>query len=231
MNPVTTATFQRARSDEQRAERSRAILATAASMLAEMPVADVSLNELSRRVGLAKSNVLRYFESREAVLLNLLNAASTEWLTELTRKLRRGVDPSTDLDARIGRVTELIAKSVTQRPVLCDLLSAQSSVLERNISTESVVTFKRAARADLETLAALIGECLPELRGEGAMTFVIYAASAVGALWTASNPADAVVAAYIAEPDLSAMRIEFEPALRQLLRHLLSGIASTTSAK
>ena len=200
-------------------------------MLAEMPVADVSLNELSRRVGLAKSNVLRYFESREAVLLNLLNAASTEWLTELTRKLRRGVDPSTDLDARIGRVTELIAKSVTQRPVLCDLLSAQSSVLERNISTESVVTFKRAARADLETFAALIGECLPELGGEGALTFVIYAASAVGALWTASNPADAVVAAYIAEPDLSAMRIEFEPALRQLLRHLLSGIASTTSAK
>ena len=30
-----------------------------------MPVAELSLNELSRRVGLAKSNVLRYFESRE----------------------------------------------------------------------------------------------------------------------------------------------------------------------
>ncbi|MEU6392218.1 hypothetical protein [Streptomyces sp. NPDC046939] len=34
-----------------------------------MPVAKVSLNGLSRRVGLAKSNVLRYFESREAILL------------------------------------------------------------------------------------------------------------------------------------------------------------------
>lgn len=36
-------------------------------MLSEMPVAKLSLNELSRRIGLAKSNVLRYFESREAV--------------------------------------------------------------------------------------------------------------------------------------------------------------------
>jgi AcrR family transcriptional regulator len=231
MKPMTTATFQRARSDEQRAERSRAILATAASMLADMPVAEVSLNELSRRVGLAKSNVLRYFESREAVLLNLLNAASKEWLMELTRKLRRGVDLSTDLNTRIEGVAALIAESVAQRPVLCDLLSAQSSVLERNISTESVVTFKRAAQADLETFATLVEECVPELRGEGASTFVIYAASAVGALWTASNPADAVVAAYVAEPDLSAMRIEFEPALRQLLQLLLTGIASRSSLK
>jgi len=223
-----TTTFQRARSDEQRAERSRAILATAASMLAEMPVADVSLNELSRRVGLAKSNVLRYFESREAVLLNLLNAASKEWLTELTRKIRRGVDPSTDLTTRIERVAAQTAKSVAQRPVLCDLLSAQSSVLERNISTESVVSFKRAARADLETFANLVFGCVPELCEEGARTFAVYAASAVGALWTASNPADAVLAAYIAEPDLSAMRIEFEPSLRELFQLLLTGIATRT---
>jgi AcrR family transcriptional regulator len=44
-------------------------------MLTEMPVAQITLNELSRRVGLAKSNVLRYFESREAVLLELLDSA------------------------------------------------------------------------------------------------------------------------------------------------------------
>ena len=66
-------TFQRARSEEQREIRRRAILDTASAMLDEMPVAEVTLNELSRRVGLAKSNVLRYFESREAVLLELLD--------------------------------------------------------------------------------------------------------------------------------------------------------------
>src|ERR1039457_1529560 len=73
-------TFQRARSEEQREVRRRAILDAAAAMLAEMPVAQVTLNELSRRVGLAKSNVLRYFESREAVLLELLDSAWQDWL-------------------------------------------------------------------------------------------------------------------------------------------------------
>ena len=163
-----TTTFQRARSDQQRAERSRAILSTAGSMLAEMSVADVSLNELSRRVGLAKSNVLRYFESREAVLLNLLNAASKDWLNDLSRVLPEGVDASANLGVRTEQVAALIATSVAQRPILCDLLSAQSSVLERNISTESVVTFKRAARSDLDTFANIVGVCVPELGKDGA---------------------------------------------------------------
>jgi hypothetical protein len=37
------------------------------------------------------------------------------------------------------------------------------------------------------------------------------------------------LAAYIAEPDLSAMRIEFEPALRRLLQLVLTGIVSRSS--
>src|SRR5580700_5854158 len=80
-------TFQRARSEEQREVRRRAILDAAAAMLTEMPVTEVTLNELSRRAGLAKSNVLRYFESREAVLLELLDAAWQDWLAELGRSL------------------------------------------------------------------------------------------------------------------------------------------------
>ncbi len=52
-------------------------------MLTEMPVAKLSLNELSRRVALAKANVLRYFESREAVLLDLLDAEIRDWIAEL----------------------------------------------------------------------------------------------------------------------------------------------------
>jgi AcrR family transcriptional regulator len=68
-------------------------------MLTEMPVAQITLNELSRRVGLAKSNVLRYFESREAVLLELLDSAWQEWLAQLEEDLGRAVWTSTQPSA------------------------------------------------------------------------------------------------------------------------------------
>src|SRR5258708_34348392 len=92
--------FQRARSEEQREARRQAILAAAAAMLTEMPVADVTLNELSRRSGLAKSNVLRYFESREAVLLELLDAAWQDWLGRLGAELADAITPDAPVAAR-----------------------------------------------------------------------------------------------------------------------------------
>src|ERR1700754_5318237 len=95
-------TFQRARSDEQRALRSQAILDTAAAMLREMPSADLSLNELSRRVGLAKSNVLRYFDSREAVLLELLDTRIREWLAHLTEEAPPGGARTARVEAPAG---------------------------------------------------------------------------------------------------------------------------------
>src|SRR6516225_3796381 len=118
--------FKRARSEEQRAARRQAILGTAAAMLAEMPVAEVTLNELSRRAGLAKSNVLRYFESREAVLLELLDAAWQDWLARLDQDLAAAVSPAATAAGRSGQLAATVAASLAARPMLCDLISAQA---------------------------------------------------------------------------------------------------------
>src|SRR5271167_4754163 len=119
--------FQRARSEEQRETRRRAILGAAAAMLAEMPVAEVTLNELSRRAGLAKSNVLRYFESREAVLLELLDSAWQDWLAGLDKDLAVAVDAAASLRERTDQMAAATAASLAARPMLCDLISAQAA--------------------------------------------------------------------------------------------------------
>ncbi len=150
-------TFQRARSDEQRAVRRQAILDTAAAMLQEMPVADISLNELSRRVGLAKSNVLRYFDSREDVLLQLLAQL-------LPRMARASGRPSCRQPSAAGRGSTGAPSSWRQRspgrwserPMLCDLISAQAAVLEHNVSVEAVTRYKLAALDDAEILTGLV---------------------------------------------------------------------------
>ena len=69
---MTVADFQRARSPQQQEQRRRDILDAARQLLEQAPLAEISLRELSRQVGLAKSNVVRYFPTREAVFLALL---------------------------------------------------------------------------------------------------------------------------------------------------------------
>ncbi|MFI0409165.1 TetR/AcrR family transcriptional regulator [Actinomadura sp. 3N508] len=101
----------------QREIRRQAILETAATMLTEMPVSALSLNELSRRVGLAKSNVLRYFESREAVLLELLGQLAHDFLVEVGEQLPDLVEKDEPARARANTVASAIAGiERSQRP-------------------------------------------------------------------------------------------------------------------
>src|SRR3954469_20145585 len=83
----TAGSFQRARRPEQIEARRVAILSVAEKLLRERPVAEISLRELSCRVGLAKSNVLRYFDSREAIFLEVLDVTWTDWLDDLEETL------------------------------------------------------------------------------------------------------------------------------------------------
>src|SRR5690349_17282353 len=99
--------FQRARSPEQREARRQAILDAAAAMLAESPVAEISLRELSKRVGLAKSNVLRYFETREEVFLELLDREIRGWLAALPQG--PGADDGDPVDRAAGLLADSLA--------------------------------------------------------------------------------------------------------------------------
>jgi AcrR family transcriptional regulator len=223
------ATFQRARSEEQRAERRRVILDTATAMLAEMPVAQVSLNELSRRVGLAKSNVLRYFESREAVLLELLDVALQEWLEQLGGALTAAVDAGAAPFERGDQVAATLAASLAARPVLCDLISAQAAVLERNVSPQVAAEYKHAIVANAHVLARLVREHVRELGERDAIRFVGAATMATGAVWTHAQPSAAMLAAYEADPSLASMRLDFTATLREIFEVLLTGLLARPS--
>jgi AcrR family transcriptional regulator len=221
--------FKRARSEEQRAERRQVILDTAAAMLAEMPVAQVSLNELSRRVGLAKSNVLRYFESREAVLLELLDATSREWLQQIDQELAAAVDAGAPVVERSDQVAATLATSLAAHPVLCDLVSAQAAVLEHNVSPEVAAQYKHAAIANAGVLGDLILKHVPELGEPDAQRFAAATLMVTGAVWTHARPAAAMLAAYEADPALAAMRLDFTGTLREVLEVLIAGLLARPS--
>jgi AcrR family transcriptional regulator len=216
--------FQRARSEEQREARRQAILGAAAAMLAEMPVAEVTLNELSRRAGLAKSNVLRYFESREAVLLELLDSAWQDWLAQLDAELAGAVVAGDPVASRADQLAAAVAASLAARPMLCDLISAQAAVLERNVSPQVAAQYKRASIAGISALGALLLRSVPELGEPDAFRLAGAAVMTTAAVWPHTQPSAAMLAAYAADPALAAMRLDFTATLREVLEVLTAGL-------
>ncbi|MET1074258.1 MAG: TetR family transcriptional regulator [Umezawaea sp.] len=217
--------FQRARRPEQVRARRTAILETASAMLRERPVAEISLRELSDRVGLAKSNVLRYFDSREAIFLEILDRNWQEWLDGLDADLRDLPTPTATPYAREIAVGTAIATSLTAEPLLCELISTTVAVLERNISVEFARVFKRRVLANTNRLAALVAREVPGLGDAQVAHFAGAVFVLVAGLWPCSNPTEAVATA-MAELGLPPARRMFVDGLVDGLVHQLIGLSA-----
>lgn len=206
--------FQRARSPEQRAERRRVILGAAVDLLGEMPLSEISLRELARRVGLSKTNVVRYFETREAVFFALLNQSIEEWLTALPPELPEG--SPTD-------VADALARSLAARPLVCELWSALGVELERNISAATARDFKLANGELQARLATLLTDRIPALTAPAAREFVALTILLVAGLWPFANPAPAVAEA-LQDPRLARSRVDFAARLGRALQVAITGL-------
>ncbi|MEV7814518.1 TetR family transcriptional regulator [Streptomyces flaveolus] len=209
--------FQRARSAAQREIRRQSILDAAAQLLTEMPVAEISLRELSRRVGLSKTNVVRYFETREAVFFELLNRSLARWIEDLPAEL----PPAGTAGPRV--VTDTLARSLAARPLLCELFAALGSELERNISAESVRDFKLAHVRLLGALADLLRGHLAGLSPAAAGELVALCVVCMAGLWPFAHPSEAVAQAQL-HPELADTRVDFAERLGRTLYVVVSGL-------
>ena len=111
----------------------------------------LTMGELGRRSGVSKANIYRYFESREEVLLQLLVVELGAFVVSLERSLPATVD---QLDA----VADRLARGYLARPLLCQLLSMMSAVLEHNVSAPALARAKDQLTEFSARLAAALAQ-------------------------------------------------------------------------
>jgi TetR/AcrR family transcriptional repressor of nem operon len=82
-------------SREQAAENRRAIVAAATQLFRERGVEAVGLNELMKHAGFTQGGFYNHFESKAALVAEVLAAAMAEGVAELTKSARAPVNEST----------------------------------------------------------------------------------------------------------------------------------------
>lgn len=216
--------FQRARSAEQRAARRAAILLAARAMLDDgTRVLDLSLNELAKEVGLAKSNLLRYFETKEAVLLALLGQEYDQWLDALEDQLGSAPTPD-DLPAKVDLLAVAVADSIRDRTVLAELLAASALILEHNVSLEAAADYKRRSISQAERLARLAERILGPVSQPSQFAIAGGVNLILGGAWGACRPSPGMAQAYQAYPELAAVSLDYALSVRELVATLLTGV-------
>jgi AcrR family transcriptional regulator len=218
---MTTETFQRARRPEQKLQRQDAILSAARDLALRDGVRNVSLADIAARVGIHKSALLRYFETREQIFLELAAEAWRDWAHDL----------HTELDAEApgsaGIVADVFARSFSERPVLCDLIAHMPLNLERNVSPDGVRRYKRASLGAVNEAATLTHRVLPEFTLAECTEFVATLASLAGSLWQIANPGPVLTELYASDPALAQACVDLMPRLRRTAEIVLAGLITS----
>jgi AcrR family transcriptional regulator len=223
---VTTAeSFQRARRPEQKMRRQAAILSAARELALRDGVRKVSLADIAARVGVHKSALLRYFETREQIFLELTAEAWRDW----AGAIHAGLDTAAVGSA--GLVADVIARSFGDRPLLCDLVAHTPLNLERNVSPEAVRRYKMTSLGTVNEAASLVQRVLPDLTLAECTEFVATLASLAGAVWQMANPAPALAELYASDPALAQACVDLTPRLRRAAQVLLAGLIPSRNVR
>jgi len=210
--------FTRARNPVEKEARKSAILSAAAALLEEMGLARVSLNGIARRAELAKSNLYRYFCSREEIFLHLLVDAQSLWVERVETEL--AVLAGCRDPVAVGRV---LARTAVDTPRLCELSASMASVLEQNIKEDTVLWFREGTAGFSIRIGNAVCAALPDFPKEETPRILRYLYSAVAGLWPSAHPSKAVATA-LEKPHLAVFRCHFAEELEIMACALLKGL-------
>lgn len=217
---MSTTVVRRARSVEAKRQREDDILAAARELGSARGIRAVTLSDIADAVGMHKSALLRYFETREQIFLRLTADGWREWGRSVRESLEALVDASP------GTVASLLASSLVARPLFCDLLAQAPLNLERHASVDAVREFKLVTLDEVTQLQAALRASLPQLTESDARDTVAVAVSLAGAFWQMATPPPEIRRLYESEPALAHAIVDVEPRVEHALEAMLLGFTS-----
>jgi AcrR family transcriptional regulator len=216
---MSAAGPRRARSAAAKKQRERTILDAARELGAKCSVRDVTLTDIADAVGMHKSAMLRYFETREQIFLLLTAEGWQEWSAAVRASLGElsGTSPAD--------VAAVVARSLVSRPLFCDLLAQAPLNLERNVSLDTVHEFKTTVLGEVAKVRAQLRQLLGITEAAAAVV-ITTATSMAGALWQMAAPGTQLRTLYEAHPELAHAVVDVEPQLTEILTTLLIGTSA-----
>ena len=211
-------TFQRARRPEHKRQRYDAILAAARELATREGVRAVTLSDIAGAVRMHKSALLRYFETREEIFLRVAQADFEDWAEAMTAALAP-LEPGS-----VAEVSAAFARTLAERPLLCDVLTHAPLNLERNVSMDAAREYKLAAHAATAGIATEARRVLPDLSVDDALELVAATSMLAASLWQVTHPPPLLADLYEREPSLDLGSVPFEPTIARMATTLILGI-------
>ncbi|MCJ8296379.1 MAG: TetR family transcriptional regulator [Colwellia sp.] len=213
--------WQRARTDEKKNERKEAIYQAAFTLFKKNGYDKVSFNAIAVEAGFTKSNMYRYFSSKDEIFLNVFADLFEQWVGDFSQQLR-----TLKQEVAAKAFADIWVKSMLSQPNLLDLMPILFTSLERNSSFEQLLEFKRLAMKLLYGLTLDITRIYPDIEGEKAFKLLNLSYAATTNSWTATTQSDALKKLYQLE-EFQALKPGFEKDLTTSIEIIIQGLKAS----
>lgn len=134
----------RARSEEEKEARRKAILGAAREMIVESGFDRVTMSALAKRAGLSKGTLYLYVRTKEELFLALFVAAMEKLVARIEN------------EATAGNLVELMGRAPQEVPLFLPLLARLAATIESNVADEPLFAAKRTTQKYGARVAAVI---------------------------------------------------------------------------
>jgi AcrR family transcriptional regulator len=207
--------FQRARRPDQVERRREEILCAALTLFRRHGLENVSLNDIARETGLAKSNLYRYFETREHIYLVVLQRLAAVFEQRIYAGLDRLKGRGT-----VAKVADALVAAYLASPEYGELITVVNSVLEKRLTPALVVNFRTVFLERRRRVAAALAAALPGATAEKLLPLTLHIFLHVPGLWTFCFPRPDS-ARLLNEPEHAHLKFDFKKEMTLFLRTLL----------
>ena len=197
-------TWQRARTDEKKNERKDVIYNAAFKLFKEKGYDGVSFNGIASEANFTKSNMYRYFSSKEEIFLNVFAYLFEGWADDCTKRFKR-----LKLNADVSTFANAWTKSLLSHQKFLDLTPLLFMSLENNSSFEELISFKRLSMKLLYTITLEISRIYPDVTNEEAFQFLTISYASMSSYWSATKQSDALIKIYDQE-EFQVLKPNFE---------------------
>ncbi len=213
--------WQRARTDEKKNERKEAIYQAAFTLFKKNGYDKVSFNGIAVEAGFTKSNMYRYFSSKDDIFLSVFAELFELWVDDFSQQLQ---SLEQDVAAKVFASTWL--NSLLSQPKLLDLMPILFTFLERNSSFEQLLKFKRLSMGLLYRLTLDITRIYPDIEGDKAFKLLTLSYAATTNSWAASMQSEALKKIYQLD-EFHALKPDLEKDLTTSIEIIIQGLKAS----
>lgn len=209
---------QRATNSEDKLAKRQIILTAALQIFKRTSYNEVTMSAIADKTKLAKGTLFLYFPTKEELFLALMEAQLIEWFDAVDAELDmlKGQSP-------ISEISSLIANSLKERGEFTRLLAIHSTILEQNVSYESIFKHKQIIIQRLAGTGSRLEKSLSFLQAGQGAHFILQCQALVVGLWHLTDPSP-VASAVIEKEGLTAFKLNFYFEFENVLTSLLYGI-------